>query len=119
MVSSSLPLDSIPADSPEKCFYEVPVCSRIKAAIASGIIDPLKLAEAARIPVCIAAKRPDVNSITAAVVIGQLEEHRRNQHFREQADKLMNRPKRELKGFILTQRWFPGFHQITHPLRRR
>ena len=110
VVSSSLPLDGIKADFPAKYLCEVLVCQRIKVAIASGIMDPFKLAEASGIPVCIAAKRTGVNSITAAVVIGQLEEHRRDQYFGEQADRLMTRPKegaKKIHSYAEMASWVP------------
>jgi hypothetical protein len=52
---------------------EILTCRRIKKAIASGITDPIKLAEVAGIPVCIAAKWPGVDG---EVVLSRLEEHR-------------------------------------------
>lgn len=73
---------------------EVLTCRRIKATIASGITDPIKLAEVAGIPVCVTAKWSGVNSIAAQEVLSQLASHRRELYFNKQAD-LPRQPQRE------------------------
>jgi len=69
---------------------------RIKKALDEGITDPIKLSEAAGIPVCIAAKWPGVNSIAAQEIMAELTAHRRELHFNEQANELRQpQPQRE------------------------
>jgi hypothetical protein len=76
---------------------EVLVCHRIKKAIVTGTIDPTKLSETVGIPVCIAAKWSGVNTIAAEAVLAKIQEHRRDLHFKEKADRLTTGPKDEAK----------------------
>jgi len=84
---------SVGEETPQKEYYtpeyldEVLVCRRLKKAIAEGITDPIALAEACGLPVCLVSKFPGVNSISAAAVRAQLDRHRREQHFADEATK--------------------------------
>lgn len=88
-------VQSKPTDEPfsEEYLDSVLTCRRMKKAISSGITDPIKLAEACGLPVCLIVKEtsrwPGVNSITAADVLSQLEKHRHELHYKEQADRLI------------------------------
>jgi hypothetical protein len=59
---------------------EVLTCRKIKKAIASGIIDPLKIAEVVGVPVCLLVKTPHLwpgmDSIAVENIQLQLKKHR-------------------------------------------